>query len=196
MDDTLLDEIMGAEKSIPSLNESSTDSSCHNKKNTNIDLSFNKLIDEYLTLDTSYSNNNSSNIQYNSHKYSSTGYNNIENNLFDIDSSDSDDEIDDSEYDGGLSELYNFIFDEKETSNNTKNTVVLSSAHINNRNKNGAIKLSNRCCLCGCVNSNHTSQRHKFFPCLESYRCKKCYRFFYQHNHSNNPCFEPFKHIA
>lgn len=58
-------------------------------------------------------------------------------------------------------------------------------------------KLHNTCCLCGHTREGHTqAKRHRFFPCLEEYRCKKCLEFFYQHSHTNNPCFQPFKHIA
>ena len=52
------------------------------------------------------------------------------------------------------------------------------------------------CCLCGVAVEKHKNKRHKFFPCMESYRCKKCFKFFYQHDHSCNPCFEPFKYIV
>ena len=58
-------------------------------------------------------------------------------------------------------------------------------------------KLHNTCCLCGHTREGHSqASRHRFFPCLEEYRCKKCFNFFYQHSHTNSPCFQPFKHIA
>jgi len=52
------------------------------------------------------------------------------------------------------------------------------------------------CCLCGIPVDKHTGKLHKFFPCMEYYRCRKCYTFFYQHDHSKKPCFQPFKYIG
>lgn len=89
-------------------------------------------------------------------------------------------------------------------------TIPLSSKINNSDNKNTNVILDNTdsvkvrikrpihefCCLCGVHVERHNSKRHKFFPCMESYRCKKCFNFFYQHNHASNPCFEPFKHIV
>ena len=51
------------------------------------------------------------------------------------------------------------------------------------------------CCLCGVEKVKHSRMRHKYFQIEESYRCKKCGLFFFQHNHCKNPCFSPFKYI-
>lgn len=51
------------------------------------------------------------------------------------------------------------------------------------------------CCLCGCNTKEHHIKRHKFIPLHENYRCQVCSLFFYQHNHSRNPCFRPKKYI-
>lgn len=51
------------------------------------------------------------------------------------------------------------------------------------------------CCLCGCNTKEHHIKRHKFIPLHENYRCQVCSLFFYQHNHSKNPCFRPKKYI-
>ena len=52
------------------------------------------------------------------------------------------------------------------------------------------------CCLCGKEDYHHHSSRHTFFPCLDEYRCKNCGKFFYQHDHTSNPCFEPYKRLG
>ena len=52
------------------------------------------------------------------------------------------------------------------------------------------------CCLCGKEDYHHHSSRHAFFPCLDEYRCKNCGKFFYQHDHTSNPCFEPYKRLG
>lgn len=51
------------------------------------------------------------------------------------------------------------------------------------------------CCLCGCNTKEHHIKRHKFIPLHENYRCQVCSLFFYQHDHSKNPCFRPKKYI-
>lgn len=52
------------------------------------------------------------------------------------------------------------------------------------------------CCLCGKSKSYHSNNKpHKFFKIIEEYRCKKCNKFFYQHNHAIMPCFSPIKRI-
>ena len=50
------------------------------------------------------------------------------------------------------------------------------------------------CCLCGHRRNAHV-QLHKFFPCYQEYRCKKCGKFFFQHDHLKQPCFTPFKQL-
>lgn len=51
------------------------------------------------------------------------------------------------------------------------------------------------CCFCGILKCNHKNIRHRFFPCKEKHKCKKCGLFFFQHNHMKNPCFEPYERI-
>lgn len=55
-------------------------------------------------------------------------------------------------------------------------------------------KMVEICCLCGTYKNNHYKSHH-FFPCLDKYRCRECNYFFYQHNHSKNPCFNPYSRI-
>lgn len=52
------------------------------------------------------------------------------------------------------------------------------------------------CCLCGFKYSEHSNKRHGFFKAIADYRCKNCSKFFYQHDHYNNPCFRPYKYIG
>jgi len=60
----------------------------------------------------------------------------------------------------------------------------------------GSLKYNDICCLCGKPESHHSNNKpHKFFKIIEEYRCKKCNKFFYQHNHSLTPCFTPIKRI-
>ena len=51
------------------------------------------------------------------------------------------------------------------------------------------------CCLCG-ISKKYHSKTHKFFECLDEYKCIKCSKFFFQHNHQKNPCFCPKKYIC
>jgi len=52
------------------------------------------------------------------------------------------------------------------------------------------------CCLCGKPESHHSDNKpHKFFRIIEEYRCTKCNKYFYQHNHVVMPCFSPIKRI-
>ena len=50
------------------------------------------------------------------------------------------------------------------------------------------------CCLCGISKKFH-SITHRFVECLDEYKCIKCHKFFYQHDHLKNPCFCPKKYI-
>lgn len=67
--------------------------------------------------------------------------------------------------------------------------VIYSSSEQDRRN-------NEICCLCGFKYSEHSKQRHGFFKAINDYRCKNCSKFFYQHDHYNNPCFRPYKYIG
>lgn len=56
------------------------------------------------------------------------------------------------------------------------------------------LKDTNYCCLCGIHQSCHTN-KHRFFKIEENYKCKKCHKFFFQHNHLFNPCFTPYEYL-
>lgn len=72
------------------------------------------------------------------------------------------------------------------------NPIVLSSSSVDN----ASMDQLNYCCLCGNHKNNHNDQLHKFFASYDAYRCKKCNKFFYQHNHCKNPCFNPHQRIS
>lgn len=73
------------------------------------------------------------------------------------------------------------------------NPIVLSSSSVIN---NSSMDQLNYCCLCGNHKNDHNDQLHKFFASYDDYRCKKCNKFFYQHNHCKNPCFNPHQRIS
>jgi hypothetical protein len=52
------------------------------------------------------------------------------------------------------------------------------------------------CCLCGLTKEEHYITRHHFFKAIPEYKCKNCDKYFYQHDHYNNPCFRPYKYIG
>lgn len=74
--------------------------------------------------------------------------------------------------------------------------VVLSSRKLSQIIFNTESLLTDFCCMCGLHRNNHSHEQHRFFPCLEEYRCKKCTHFFYQHDHRKKPCFNPYKYIS
>jgi hypothetical protein len=49
----------------------------------------------------------------------------------------------------------------------------------------------NICCLCGVAKEKHKCKEHKFFASKPQCKCKKCGKFFYEHNHTKSPCFTP-----
>ena len=53
-----------------------------------------------------------------------------------------------------------------------------------------------KCCICGLPRGSHTANTHKFFECSEKYKCKKCGKYFYQHNHCKNSCFDPHVRLS
>lgn len=57
------------------------------------------------------------------------------------------------------------------------------------------IKTEDICCLCGTREDKHTNKNHAFFKASHEYRCMKCNKFFYQHDHYKNPCFTPYKRL-
>lgn len=62
----------------------------------------------------------------------------------------------------------------------------------------GTSTLSNKniiCCLCGKEPKFHTQEKHRFFRATSKNKCKKCKQWFYQHDHSKNPCFDPEERI-
>ena len=51
------------------------------------------------------------------------------------------------------------------------------------------------CCLCGKYDYEHKNERHSFFAAFEDHRCIKCNKWFFQHNHKKNPCWQPTKYL-
>jgi hypothetical protein len=90
---------------------------------------------------------------------------------------------------------------------NNKNMLEKSNTILDNPQNNSNIYTSlpsdcasfvdnDICCLCGKSESYHSNNKsHKFFKIMEEYRCTKCNKFFYQHDHSLIPCFSPIKRI-
>jgi hypothetical protein len=74
--------------------------------------------------------------------------------------------------------------------------VVLSSRQLSEVTFNTEPLLIDYCCMCGLHKNNHSHEQHRFFPCLDEYRCKKCTKFFYQHDHRKKPCFTPYKYLS
>jgi hypothetical protein len=52
------------------------------------------------------------------------------------------------------------------------------------------------CCICGYHKTRHDKKRHIFIKIEECYKCQTCGKFFFQHDHSKNPCFRPYKYIV
>ena len=52
------------------------------------------------------------------------------------------------------------------------------------------------CCLCGKYDFEHKNERHHFFAAFEDHRCIKCNKWFFQHNHKKNPCWQPTKYLS
>ena len=52
------------------------------------------------------------------------------------------------------------------------------------------------CCLCGINEKNHKNKQHRFFTAHYHNRCKKCNKFFYEHNHMKNSCFDPYDNLS
>ena len=73
--------------------------------------------------------------------------------------------------------------------------VILSSKTLNETVFTTKTLLTDVCCMCGLHKDVHSHEQHRFFSCLEEYRCKKCSKFFYQHDHRKKPCFTPYKYI-
>ena len=97
-----------------------------------------------------------------------------------------------------LLELESAIIDEFEGKDDDKDDVVLSSTLIHcTKDETRKVSLfTDICCICGVRKEKHAHINHGFFPCLEEYRCKRCSKFFYQHDHRKNPCFSPYKYIG
>uniref|UniRef100_A0A6C0CQL1 Uncharacterized protein n=1 Tax=viral metagenome TaxID=1070528 RepID=A0A6C0CQL1_9ZZZZ len=48
------------------------------------------------------------------------------------------------------------------------------------------------CCLCGLNYSKHAYAKHRFFEAKSEHKCISCDKWFYQHDHKNSPCFDPY----
>jgi len=48
------------------------------------------------------------------------------------------------------------------------------------------------CCLCGVKKRLHHKAKHKYFEATPEHRCITCGLWFYQHNHTNSQCFDPY----
>ena len=48
------------------------------------------------------------------------------------------------------------------------------------------------CCLCGVKKRLHHIAKHKYFEATPEHRCIACGLWFFQHNHANSPCFDPY----
>jgi len=53
----------------------------------------------------------------------------------------------------------------------------------------------NFCCLCGRDKYYHKNIPHHYYSAKDKYRCQKCNKFFYEHDHKKNPCFTPFEYL-
>lgn len=51
------------------------------------------------------------------------------------------------------------------------------------------------CSICGLNSVNHYNETHRFFRAFDLHRCIHCNKFFYQHDHSSNPCWKPYKYL-
>lgn len=85
-----------------------------------------------------------------------------------------------------------------------ENIIVAGNHNRNNDNEthmqqNGLNKLNNIqeniCCICGTTQSQHYTKRHAFFKASYEYRCKRCGKYFYEHDMAQNPCFTPIKRL-
>ena len=53
------------------------------------------------------------------------------------------------------------------------------------------------CCLCGCNLKEHNKKTHHFIKLEEKYKCIKCNKYFFEHEHNNNDCyFKPHEYIV
>ena len=126
---------------------------------------------------------------------------NIDNDNDNIDNDN--DNIDNDNIDNGVllgtSDLTNCTNDNnKNNANNSIGNTFLSSNDKKNSSYNrNDILFENIdiCCFCGKNYSEHKKFTHEFHPCKEKYKCKKCNKFFFQHNHSKTPCFQPYEYI-
>ena len=82
-----------------------------------------------------------------------------------------------------------------QNANNIDNDIKMVSHQSDDVKEKSKMSIHEFCCLCGVSVYKHRGKLHKFSPCIEEYRCKKCYKFFYQHDHLSNPCFQPFKYM-
>ena len=48
------------------------------------------------------------------------------------------------------------------------------------------------CCLCGVKKTLHRNAKHKYFEATPEHRCIACGLWFFQHNHANSQCFDPY----
>lgn len=53
-------------------------------------------------------------------------------------------------------------------------------------------KNEKQCCLCGLYKSEHKDKSHVFVRKELKYTCKNCGKYFYEHDHYNKPCFDPY----
>ena len=119
--------------------------------------------------------------------------------------------------DNFLVEIENLIEESKNNEQNEKisgENHVVSSSSLNmgqcdsrsmKTDSNPSISTVNRirkkkikysfCCLCGKYDYEHKNERHSFFAAYEDHRCIKCNKWFFQHNHKKNPCWQPTKYL-
>lgn len=58
------------------------------------------------------------------------------------------------------------------------------------------IILEQQCVLCGKTLDGHKKNHHVFIATRDEYRCKICGMFFYEHDHSKNSCYTPYKPVS
>lgn len=107
----------------------------------------------------------------------------IINNVLDTESDKLDDESILSEsYMKRIDDLCNVKLECSYAVNNTRTHNLLTLLHLR----------SKVCCLCGVEQNKHHHKPHKFVEKNPKYKCRKCKKYFYEHDHYNNPCFDPY----
>lgn len=76
--------------------------------------------------------------------------------------------------------------------NDTISDFLLEDCIEHNTSIPSVVLEEKKCYLCGLTKEEHSKcNGHKFIECNESYRCTKCGKYFYEHNHKKNSCYSP-----